>query len=92
MNKIKLFFVKRIIKKEMATLKLSNFTKANTPKLAETIGNISLILAVIAAIPVALASAGVTVPPTVVAISIYATTGGSVVKAISKLFGIKQSE
>jgi hypothetical protein len=92
MNRLKTFIVKRIIKHEMATLNLSNFTKKNTPQIAEAIGNISLILAVIAGIPVMLVTAGVTVPATIVTISVYAATGGTVVKAVSKMFGIKEED
>ena len=91
MNRIKQFIVKRIIIHEMKTnLNFSNFFKKNTPATTELIGNISLILAAVAGIPVILASAGVAVPATIVTISIYAATGGSIVKAISKMFGIKE--
>jgi uncharacterized membrane protein YkgB len=93
MNLIKRIIVKRIIKREMKNLpKLNNFFKANTPKTAEAIGNISLILAAIAGVPVILASAGVAVPAAIVTISVYAATGGSIVKAFSKMFGVEPKE
>jgi hypothetical protein len=70
----------------MITLK--NYFKQNTPKLAQNIGDISLILAGLASLPVLLASAGVAVPAAVVTVSVYAATGGSIVKAVSKMFGV----
>lgn len=90
MRIIKQIIVKRKLKK-MASLKISNFSKANTPKVAELIGNISLILATVAALPVVIASAGVAVPAAIVTASIYATAGGAMVKTFSKLLGVKEN-
>ena len=70
--------------------KLNNFFKANTPKIAQHIGDISLMLAAIASIPVILASAGVAVPVVIVTIATYASVGGGVVKTVSKMFGVDE--
>jgi hypothetical protein len=82
---------KRQIKK-MANIKLSNFAKPNTPKGAEMLGNIGLILAAVASLPVILAGAGVAVPAAIVTAAVYATVGGSLVKTVSKTLGVKEEE
>lgn len=71
---------------------LSQFAKQNTPKIAQLIGNASLILAGIAAIPVVLSTAGIAVPALIVTVGVYASAGGILVKKISKLFGIVESD
>ena len=60
----------------------------NTPKVAQTVGNIGLLLAGVAALPLLIASFGITVPAAVITISTYAVTAGIGVKKISKMFGI----
>ncbi len=69
---------------------LSQFFKNNTPKFAQIIGDVSLVLAFVASVPVILASAGIAVPAAVITAAVYATTGGSLIKIISKTVGIKE--
>lgn len=71
---------------------LSQFFKGNTPKIAQITGDISLVLAFISAVPVLLATAGVAVPAAVVTAAVYATTGGSLIKILSKYFGVPVEE
>ena len=68
---------------------LSNFLKQNEPKIAATIGNIALILGMIVSIPTILATGGLAVPATIIALSIKATTGLLLLKSITKMFGFK---
>jgi len=70
----------------------SQFFKKNTPKTAQIIGDISLVLAFISSVPILLVTAGVTVPAAIITASVYATTGGSLIKIFSKYFGIKLPE
>ncbi len=67
----------------------SQFFKNNTPKAIQIAGDISLVLAFVSSVPVLLATASVTVPTALVTASVYATTGLSLLKIISKYFGIK---
>ena len=71
---------------------LKQFFKANTPKTAQIIGDISLILAFVSSVPILLSTAGVAVPTAVITASVYATTGGSLIKVFSKYIGIKDEE
>ena len=88
-------FKKLILKrkiKNMATINLSNFSKANTPRVAEMIGNISLILAFVASLPLCLTGVGVVVPAGIITASTYAVAGGAMIKTLSKLMGVKETE
>jgi uncharacterized protein (DUF697 family) len=74
----------------MATkIGFSQFFKTNTPKAAQIVGDISLVLAFVSSVPILLATAGITVPAAIITASVYATTGGSLVKIFSKYFGIE---
>lgn len=68
----------------------SQFFKNNTPKWAQIVGDISLVLAFVSSLPVLLASASVTVPAALISASVYATTGLSLVKIFSKYLGVKE--
>lgn len=60
----------------------------NTPKIAQTVGNIGLLLAGIAAIPLLFPFFGLAVPVIVTQVATLAAAGGVGIKKISKLFGI----
>jgi len=67
---------------------LSQIMSQNEPKLAHLIGTLALICATLAAIPVTLSSAGLAIPAVLVTISGYALTAGTIIKLLSKGFGV----
>ena len=69
------------------TVNLSNVFLQNESKLMSIIGNISLILAVIGAIPVTLGGTGIVLPALLIKLSTWALAGGSIIKLITKTFG-----
>ena len=80
----------------MKTIKLafglSNFMHQNEPAIAAMIGNIAMILGIIASIPVILSTGGVAVPAVLVALSAKATAGLLITKSVTKMFGMKDVE
>ncbi len=78
---------------------LANFFKNNTPKIAQIIGDVALLLAfinsLILIIPELMLQAGATnfvMPALIAKINVWCMIGGSIIKFISKFFGIKIPE
>ena len=71
---------------------IANILRQNTPKVAQYVGDAGLLLAGIAALPLLVASFGVTVPAILTTVATYAVAGGIGVKKVSKMFGIVDAE
>lgn len=80
-------------------LGVSQFFKNNTPKIAQIIGDVSLLIAfvnsMILIVPELMLQAGATdfvMPPIVAKINVWCMIIGSIIKFVSKFFGIKLPE
>ncbi len=77
---------------ENVKIGFSQFFKNNTPKRAQIIGDIALVLAFVSSLPMLIPASVIALPAAVITASVYATTGLTVVKIFSKYFGIKLPE
>ena len=70
----------------------SQFFKNNTPKPAQIVGDIAMVLAFLSSLPMLIPASVVVLPAAIITASAYATTGLGLVKIFSKYFGIKLPE